>query len=127
MKKEHSDYFNEMCGRVLKAVNTNVKISVLDLETSDYLSAKDRRKCIAGICRKKDGGTFEIFIDEYYVEEFYKAEVEGNVVAQIMNGNANLIYTICHEIAHTKKGCWNHGKKHRELTAEYVRMVNEAA
>ena len=123
MKREHIEYFNSVIAKVKHSVNVRIPITLADHE-----QFKGHENAL-GIChgfktpRMNDWSPEKITIDEYFVEECYKAEVEGNQAAQFMLELAGdtLIGVICHEIAHIYN--WRHGKKHTELAQRLVARV----
>lgn len=120
VKKEYLDFFNATVSKVKRVVNITVPIIPFDHD-----EIKGHKNAL-GIChgtRYADGSGWEaekITIDEYFIEECYKAEVEGFPYMLDLIGD-NLIGVICHEIAHTR--ILRHGKKHRELTQMLISIV----
>jgi len=120
MKSEHLNYFNEKVSMIKHSIN--VAIPILP---ADHDQIKGHENAL-GIChgrksvRKNDWEPEEITIDEYFIEECYDAEINGNWYRLKLVGQ-NLVEVICHEIAHIYE--WRHNKKHREITQRLIGLV----
>ena len=113
------EYFDLTVIKVLKQTGypTEISITILDHNTLDSKKAKEAY----GICFKNDNGNFSITIDEYFVAECYDYFVKNSKFSTwALNDGRTLEKVICHELAHTIKGAWNHGKKHTALTNELL-------
>lgn len=115
-------YFDSIVSKVLNQTGYTKEISItfLDHDTLDDKKAQTSY----GICYKLENGTFSITIDKYFVTECYDYFIlDSKFSSWALNDGRTLEKVICHELAHTMKGAWNHGKKHTNLTNELLSKV----
>lgn len=112
------EFFSGVVSRVRHSVNVRCPIEPLD---HDQLDGK--HKDALGCCWKRidvenTGVSYLITIDEYFIHECFVAlekpymKIEPQTLEEV----------IAHEIAHLS--FWRHGKKHRELTAHIVSLID---
>lgn len=111
------EFFSGVVARVRYSVNVHCPI-----EPMDHEQLNGKRKEALGCCWKRidgeSGGTsYLITIDEFFIHECFVSlekpylKIEPQTLEEV----------IAHEIAHLS--FWRHGKKHDELTAHIISLI----
>lgn len=113
---EELKYFNDTVTKINNKLNNNIKISNSNFELFEDKKVKNYA---VGICFKNEND-YNIYIDNYFIHECYEAQTKEYIKMLIENESIESV--ICHELAHISY--FNHGKKHKELTEKYIKMIS---
>lgn len=110
------EYFSNTVNKISNDTNIQIDIKMFDHEKLD-----GRHKKAIGCCHQFNDDSFLITIDDYFVQECYKHFILKSKISSWSLVGETLEECICHELAHLTE--WRHGKRHKELTDKYLKMI----
>ena len=119
LTEEELAWFYDVVSKAQKITGYNIPIIPYDHDLYD-----GKHRDALGVCcttdpknQLGDGVETYITIDCYFIDECWRHEFKGDFLIE----TDTLVGVIAHELAHLT--VWNHGKKHRELTASILKKI----